>query len=193
MKIRQAKRTDLESIARIYTQVYNQLDIGEEWTKRRAFELLEYYFFKHPELAFTAKYDDKLVGAFFAGIKPWWDGYHLFDGEIFVRTEYRGHGIGRALLKAVLAVAKEKYDAVCWDAFTFTGRRSPLPWYKKLGISPSKGYSMMSGNVKEVLSLIELRERKKGQTPQFDSKRKAFGKNKEKSLANFRKSRLCCR
>jgi len=72
-------------------------------------------------LAFAAEYDGKIVGAFFAGIKPWWDGNHLFDGEIFVHPDFQNKKIGKALFKRILEEAVKKYDAKIFDAFTFNG------------------------------------------------------------------------
>lgn len=154
--IRPTRADDLAPLAHVYATLYAALDIGEHWTSATALRMLEYYFHKSPELAFTAECDGRLVGAFLSAAKPWWDGCHLFDGEIFVAPEYQCRGIGRQLLQAVFTAAREHHGAVSWDFFTFTGRRSPVAWYRTLGIDVPDGYVMMSGTLETALQ--KLRE-----------------------------------
>jgi len=83
------QKKDLEKLSEIYSLVYEKFDIGEKWTSKTAKKLLEYWFDKQSDLAFVAEENNKIVGAFIAGIKPWLDGNHLSDGEIFVHPNYQ--------------------------------------------------------------------------------------------------------
>jgi len=148
------KQDELEHLAQLYVELYDALDIGEKWNVEKAVQLFEHYFQAYPELAFTARCDGKIVGAFLTAVKPWWDGYHLYDGEIFVHHDYQKYGAGRLLLKSVFEAAKEKYDAVCWDFFTFTGELSPVKWYQKIGIDVPKGFVMMTGSLDDALKKL---------------------------------------
>lgn len=114
--IRPMKKSDLKKLAEIYVTVYDAVDIGEHWSPKAAEELLAYWLKKQPDLAFVAQSKGELVGAFVAGVKPWWDGFHLTDGEIFVRPDFQKKGVGTKLSIALYAKALEKYNAVSFDA-----------------------------------------------------------------------------
>ena len=155
INIRPIQESDLQELSEIFAEVYRVFDVGERWTKETAHGLLSHWVKSQPDLAFAAEFEDKLVGAFVSGIKPWWDGNHLFDGEIFVHPEYQQHGIGKELLKTVFETAIEKYNVTVWDAFTFNKTNFPLSWYKSLGFEEIKEWTMFSGSVENVLDILE--------------------------------------
>ena len=155
LKIRLIEDGDLDNLAEVYALVYRVFNSGENWTKESAKEMLNYWLSKQPDLAFLAEYDGQIVGGFLSSIKPWWDGIHLFDGELFVHPDFQNKKIGKALLKTVLEEAKEKYNAKIFDAFTFNGYEFPLSWYKKIGFNEIHEWTMFSGNVKEVLKNLD--------------------------------------
>lgn len=154
LNIRPVKREDIGSLARLFAEVYRIFDIGERWTEETATDYLNAWLDKQPDLAFLAEFDGKIVGAFFSGIKPWWDGIHLFDGEIFVDPNFQKQKIGSTLLKTVLQTAIEKYGAKTFDAFTFNRTAHPLSWYKKIGFREIKEWTMFTGDIKTVLKNI---------------------------------------
>jgi L-amino acid N-acyltransferase YncA len=100
-RIRPIQKKDLQTLAEIYVDVYTKVDIGERWTVPAAKKLLEYWLDKQPDLALLAEYNGNIAGAFLTAIKPWWDGNHLMEGEIFVDSAFQKKGIGTELLKAV--------------------------------------------------------------------------------------------
>jgi len=126
------KKEDLEVLASIYALAYNEANVGETWDKKSARKILQYFFEKQPDLAFVAEYENKIVGAVLSGIKPWCDGNHLFDGELFVHPDFQKYGIARALMKELCKTAREKYDAVIFDGIIFKDKEFPLEWYKYL-------------------------------------------------------------
>lgn len=155
LNVRLINEEDLNILARIYSEVYQVFDTGEKWTAESAKEMLKYWFDKQPDLAFLAEYDNKIVGGFLSGIKPWWDGVHLFDGELFVHPDFWNKKIGKALLKRMLIEASEKYGAKTFDAFTYNGSEFPLSWYKKIGFNIIEEWTMFSGDIKEVLDNLK--------------------------------------
>ncbi len=157
ISVRYMKKSDLESLAEIYVEAYTKVNIGERWTPDAAKKLLSYWLEKQPDLAFVAEYNGKTVGAFVAGVKPWWDGYHLVDGEIFVHPNFQKKGIGTELSKTLFNKAIEKYDATSYDATTYNNHKFPLNWYKSLGLVPSENLILISGDVKSILSKLEKR------------------------------------
>ena len=151
------KKTDLPILARIYTKVYAKLDIGEHWTNNTAELMLSYWLKKQPDLALVAELNNEVVGAFTSAIKPWWDGNHLMDGELFVSLKHQNKGIGKELLKTLFKKALEKYNATSFDAFTYTKTEFPLSWYDSLGIKVNKDYAVISGSITEALT--KMREK----------------------------------
>lgn len=154
VEIRPMVKEDLAPLSEIYTEVYRVFDVGEKWDKETAEKMLGYCFEHQPDLAFIAESQGKPVGAFMAGIKPWWDGNHLTEGEIFVHPDYQRKGIGPKLLKTMFQTAKEKYQVVVWDTYTFRDKY-PLEWYKKLGFEEISEWTMISGDIEKVLEKLQ--------------------------------------
>jgi len=152
--IRQMQKTDLRKLGEIYAEVYRDFDVGEKWTKEAAEKLMGYWFQKQPDLAFVADMSGEIAGAAMAGIKPWWDGNHLSDGEIFIHPKFQKQGIATKLLVALLERAIEKYDAVSFDSFTFKKKDFPLSWYKKIGFVENADWTLIAGDVRQVLAKL---------------------------------------
>ena len=155
MKIRGCQSDDLGKLAKVYTDSYNHEDIEELWTVESAEKLLSRFYELQPDLFFVAESDTALVGGTVAVAKPWWNGNHITDGELFVAPNAQGEGVGRKLLKKLFTEAKSKYGAVSWDTFTHTYRDHPLKWYKSLWFSEIDKWTMIHGNIDEVLDKMK--------------------------------------
>ena len=104
--IRKVKETDIKILAHIYKELYDNADIGEYWTIESAEKLLNYWYEKQKDLFLVAEENDEVVGAIMSGIKPWFDGNRLIDGEIFVSSKYQGKHIAKDLFVSHLKKAK---------------------------------------------------------------------------------------
>lgn len=154
INIRPVSKNDLEKLAEVYTKTYEAFDVGERWTVETALELLEYWFKRQPDLAFLAEDDQEILGGFFAAVKPWWDGVHLVDGELFVHPEHQKKSIGSLLSKKMFTEAIEKHEAKVWDTYTFKNTAHPLSWYKKQGFVENPDWVMISGDLREALEKL---------------------------------------
>lgn len=152
--IRRMRQADTTHLAAIYSAVYERFQTGEHWTLQTAKKMLQYWLKKQPDLAFVAECDGKLVGAFVAGVKPWWDGNHLCDGEIFVHPKYQKKGIGTELSKALYTAALKKYKVVRFDAWTFKNTTFPLSWYLSQGFVVNDDWTIISGDVRAIASKL---------------------------------------
>ena len=150
------RKSDLKKLSEIYATVYREFDVGEKRTPKKAYVLLEYWLQRQPDLAFVAESDGKIAGGFVAGIKPWWDGNHLVDGEIFVHPEFQRKGIGGLLSMAMFRKAMKKYSARTWDTYTFK-KKYPLKWYKSLGFKEISEWTMISGDLRKASKKLERR------------------------------------
>ncbi|MGH9549293.1 MAG: GNAT family N-acetyltransferase [Terriglobales bacterium] len=126
---------DLDRLATIYVRAIESANVGEHWTVEAAGALLSHWLERQSDLAFVALAEQELIGAFVVGVRPWWDGNHLVDGEFFVAPEHQNKGAGRALMRAVILAAKHKYAPVSFESYTFRAHEYPLDWYKRLGFS----------------------------------------------------------
>ncbi|MBO7504680.1 GNAT family N-acetyltransferase [bacterium] len=50
---------------------------------------MSYWYDRQPDLFFVAEVDGRVVGGIVSGIKPWFDGNRLVDGELFVDKKYQ--------------------------------------------------------------------------------------------------------
>lgn len=149
VEIRKAKKGDLSSLAILYLEVYTQFDAGEKWTKKAAYNLLFHLFERCPELGFVAEKNGVLVGGFFAGVKPWCDGMHMVDGELFVKSGLQRKGVGKSLLKAAFDECASLGISYV-DAVTFRNEVGLLSWYKKLGFKEVDNLCLISADIKEL-------------------------------------------
>ncbi|MEA2715218.1 MAG: Acetyltransferase domain [Candidatus Parcubacteria bacterium] len=149
VRIRNVTGLDIAHLAGVYVAVYEDFDVGERWTHESAQALIRYSFERQPDLAFVASVPDAagIVGGSFAGIKPWWDGNHLVDGELFVHPDYQRLGIGSTLLAHMFSQAMTRHNAVVVEGCTFRKSGHPLTWYKSLGFGEVKEWTMIRGDL----------------------------------------------
>lgn len=86
-------KSDIETLAQAYANYYNNSVLEEKWTTETATKMFEFFYNIAPDLFFFVAYDNKkTVGVIMTLLKPWCDGMHLEDGEVFVLPEYRRGG-----------------------------------------------------------------------------------------------------
>ena len=83
--------------------------------------------------ALIAEWDHQPAGyAFFFGYYSTWAGPGLFLEDLFVRQQFRSHGIGKALLAAVARIAvQETSYAAHWEVLDWNEKA--IEFYKSLG------------------------------------------------------------
>ena len=111
MQIRGAEDCDLEGITTIYndaveqtTAIWNETTIDVE--NRRAW-LADRRTAGYPVLVAVSD-DDTVLG--YASFGDWraWDGYrHTVEHSVYVRSDQRGAGIGKALMQALIGRARD--------------------------------------------------------------------------------------
>lgn len=91
-------KSDIEKLAQAYADYYNNSVLEEKWTTESATKMFEYFYDKTPDLFFVAYDNKKPVGVIMTLLKPWWDGMHLEDGELFVLPDYRRGGGSKTIV-----------------------------------------------------------------------------------------------
>ncbi|MFA6495387.1 MAG: GNAT family N-acetyltransferase [Candidatus Paceibacterota bacterium] len=150
LKIRAVKKSDIPALARIYKNAYDASGTGESWSIKRAQELLVFYYQTKTFIGLTAIYDEKICGAFFSYVKPWWNGKYLAEGELFIHPKFQGEKIGTALY---LAMMKRALKEKCFFHALLAYKRASL-WYKKIGLKETR-LKHMSGDVRKIITAIK--------------------------------------
>ena len=52
IKIRSIEKKDLNKLSEIFNECYKVFDVGERWTKKTAYKMLEYWLNRQSDLAF---------------------------------------------------------------------------------------------------------------------------------------------
>ncbi len=149
IKIRKTKKSDIKTLSRIYKDVYEAERYGEKWNVKKAETLLRFYFNQKTFIGLTALYEGKVCGAFFSCVKPWWDGDHLAEGELFIGPRYQKKGIGTELYAAMMKTAYQK-GCIIHELVAY---KKPSEWYKKIGFKETE-LKYLSGNIKEIITRL---------------------------------------
>lgn len=81
-----------------------------------------------------AEHDNKIVGQalFFKNFSTFLGKPGIYLEDLFVKPEFRGKGIGKALLEKIISIAKERnYGRVEWSVLDWN--ESAIDFYKKMG------------------------------------------------------------
>ena len=135
-------------MADAYISAFKDVDPTEIWTSEAAADLLHFFLLAQPDLAFVAELEGKIVGGICGMAKPWWDGYHLVQTEIFLTPSGQRKGVGSALLYHFLSAADQKYKATYMESITFKGLEFPSSWYTQLGFTDKDDWKVVFGDVK---------------------------------------------
>ena len=100
--IREVSEQDLLSCAKVYAEVFTEAPYRESWTPSQASIYLERFWRFDPTHCYAARVEGQLIGALFGYCYPWQDRVNYYMQELFVRSEHRRRGIGRALVKRLL-------------------------------------------------------------------------------------------
>lgn len=151
--MRLLQKDDLAIVSTLYVNAYASRR-EEEWTIERARTLLTFLQEKSPDLCFIEECEQRIVGAVFASIKPWWNGNHLIIEEIFVDPDAHGQGIGTLLLKTICKEAKERHHATQVEAMTFRDTDFPKQWYFANGFKEIEEWIPLEGMIEMVLGCV---------------------------------------
>ena len=153
--IRLVKKEDIKYLAPIYKDLYDDADIGENWSIEKSEELLNYWYNKQGDLFFVAEEDGKPVGAIMSGVKSWFDGLRLIDTEIFISKDYQEKHLGRTLMLEHLKQAKIKYNVKTIEFHTYGDETEfPQNWYNRIGFKKDEELIIMNADVEEVLGKL---------------------------------------
>ena len=151
IRIREAVNDDIEQLAKAFMKAWNAM--GERWSIGEASEYMDYWM-KKGDIFLVAETCGRIVGGFASGLKPWWSGKQLYDGELFVEPEEQGKGIGKALMLEMLKRAK-RLGATEMVAFTYRNSIAHK-WYSRLGMRDADEFVMVEGIIDGMLEKLGM-------------------------------------
>jgi ribosomal protein S18 acetylase RimI-like enzyme len=144
MRIRKARKSDIEEISRIIEKEYAKPPYNEKWTHSKTIRTLQGYFKRG--VCFVAIADGHIVGFIIFEIRFYYDGFDLFVGELAVLSEYQRKGIGKALVVAMENHARRMKVRHVWLRTMRNGRA--YKFYKSLGYVEDVKGAIFQKNIK---------------------------------------------
>lgn len=137
INIRFAKRSDARTILTLINELAEYEKLSDEVTATE--ENLEQTIFSGETFVeiLIAEYENIPVGyaLFFKNYSTFLGKAGIYLEDLFVKTSYRGKGIGKELLKKIISVAKERdYGRVEWSVLDWN--LPAIDFYKKMGAEP---------------------------------------------------------
>ncbi len=153
--IRPATLGDIEILAKIYVEIYHVTNPIEKWTQKSAHDFMSYFFQVSQGLFFVGMNDEKIIGASWGQVKPWWNGNKLYDIEIFIKNEFQNKGYSKPLFTRLFEEAILNYSVVDVEAITFNDRSFPLSYYERIQLEKDSQLVLLSGNAKKILNKLK--------------------------------------
>lgn len=102
--IRKMNTDDIESVAAVFGDVFNEPQWGENWTEEKSQARVKEVFSKSNSLCIIASYRDEVRGAALCSFTP--DKKVMRLEELFIRSDIRRSGLGKSLLNRVVSEGK---------------------------------------------------------------------------------------
>lgn len=146
------RKEDLTAFKDEFATWYNSGSLNEGWTSESALNLFNFYYEHFKDLIFVAYVYSTPAGIIFFEVKPWSNGNHLVNGELFVLNKYRKEGIASLLVKKELEYAIEKYKITDVEFLTYEDENGfPFSWYKKSGFKKDEQLFLVKASVEEII------------------------------------------
>ena len=151
---------DLPAISEAYARYYSESVLHEPWTAEKVADLLRYSSTKQPDLFFAA-YDEQGApeGFILSFVRPFSDGNHLVDTEVFVDPTLplaRRSFAAKGLIVKLLETAIRDVHAMAIGGFAYENENGfPLNMYQKMHMTEDRDLKMIVGSIPEILKKIE--------------------------------------
>jgi len=132
--IRKALKEDCPEIMELIKELAVYEKAGDEVTVKFD-HFVESGFGSNPVWwSFVATIDDKIVGIALYYVRySTWKGQRMYLEDIVVNLEYRGHGIGKKLMDAIIVEGKEKkFNGIMWQVLDWN--ESAINFYKRYDV-----------------------------------------------------------
>ena len=152
---KEAREKDLPILASLYSVINLNIEKNETWTYETALSYMNYFYHYQPDLFICAYDEDIPIAAIMTTLKPYYDGMHLTNLELFVSEDYKEQDIEKKLLEMHLELANAKYNATHIDLIIQKNNSNiSLDFYKKIGLEPNLNLVILNGKIDNCLKNI---------------------------------------
>lgn len=143
MKIRLAQPADVEDIHRLIYELAVYEKAPEEMVA--TIDQIKTSLFNESPVAFchVAEVEGKIVGIalWFLNYSTWLGKAGIYLEDLYVQSEYRGHGIGKGFMQTLAALCEERgYERFQW--WVLDWNKPSIDFYESLGAVPMNEWTV---------------------------------------------------
>ncbi|MCD5002146.1 GNAT family N-acetyltransferase [Enterococcus saccharolyticus] len=101
MEFRQLMKSDLSACAKVFIEVFNDEPWNDQWSFEQAVNYLRQQYQTPFFLGVLAIEKEEIIGFIYGNKRIWWEGNEFYIHEFGVKKQWRGQGVGAALLDSL--------------------------------------------------------------------------------------------
>ena len=129
MKIRKAKKEDLQEVGKLMLEEFSKPPFNEKVLFNNVLKSLSFYF--NIGIIYILLEKNKIIGVVVFKIEQYWEGKVIIIEDLAVKEKYKRKGIGRLLINKVENYAKN--NKIKYINFLTNKKSKSIKFYKKLG------------------------------------------------------------
>jgi len=141
MKIRKAKKEDLEDISKIFKIESAKKPYAQEWTKKTSLEKITKSF--REDIVHIAVVNEEIVGFIISRVSK---DKQVYIDEFWIKKHYQKKGVGKALIKLIEKECKKKGAKSI--RLIANQKSGAIQFYKKLKYKINPTFVCMSKKIK---------------------------------------------
>ena len=146
MKIRRAKKKDLNEIGKLMKKEFSKPPFNEKDSIKSILKSLNFYY-KKAEI-YLAEKNKKIIGVLVFQIEQWWEGKAFIIQDLAVEKEFQNQDVGKSLMEFMEKYAINKKIKRIY--FEINKKSSAIKFYKKLGYKVNKNRISMSKKLNRI-------------------------------------------
>lgn len=151
MRIRLITRKDMDEIAKLFVLSSQKESKAFRWTKEIAEKYILKSFRTNRDLCFVMTDNNKIIAAEMCILEPFLNKMVISSQYIVVHPDFRKKRVATKLIRKLVIKAENKYGIEEIETSIYSLTNFPLSWYESIGFREKKHYTLVKGNIKEIL------------------------------------------